>query len=123
MSVVSEDSAQGLTLTCVLERVDNGQVLRLLNMWLAATYVDPSEAAIFTAASDCSSSYSAQVAVTCTHAQAHMHTCMHVCVHARMFSEPCMRVQDKSLAGGQGHRGTGSSHNSDQAASLRTSGV
>ena len=111
-------------LTCVLKRADNVQVLRLLNMWLAATYVDPSEAAIFTAASDYSSSDSAQVEVN-MHARPSTHTCTHacVCVHARMFSEPCMRVQGKSVTGGQGHRFTGSSHNSDQAASLRTSGV
>ena len=110
----------------MLKRADNGQVLRLLNMWLAATYVDPSEAAIFTAASDYSSSYSAQVAAD-MHARPSTHTCAHacVCVHARMFSEPGMRVQDKSVAGGQGHRFRDicSSHNSDKAASLRTSGV
>jgi hypothetical protein len=43
--------------------MDNGQVLRLLNMLLEATYLDPSEAAIFNAASECSSALSTPVLI------------------------------------------------------------
>ncbi len=50
-------------LACLRARMGAGQVLRLLNMLLEATYLDPSEASIFNAASECSSTLSSPVLV------------------------------------------------------------